>query len=330
MKLSVELKTSPYDIIIEKGALNRAGNELNLDRKVMIVTDSGVPKEYAERVALKCKQGIVRTVSMGEGSKELSTYEALLCELLNNDFTRKDCVVSVGGGVVGDLAGFVAASYMRGIDFYNVPTTVLASVDSSIGGKTAVNFQGVKNIIGAFYQPKKVLIDPDVFKTLPKRQISNGLAEAVKMSLTFDGELFAGFEKGVDFNDLSKLIYKSLDIKRKVVEADEKEKGLRKVLNFGHTLGHGIEVSSGEKLLHGESVALGMLRMCSEPVKERLTKVLNMLNLPTEFDFDKEKALNAISHDKKSNGDTISTIFVEEAGKYEIREMTLDELKERL
>ncbi len=330
MKLSVDLKTSPYDIIIEKGALNRAGRELNLDRKVMIVTDSGVPEEYAKKIASQSKEGVIETVIMGEGSKELGTYEALLGELLNNDFTRKDCIVAVGGGVVGDLAGFVAASYMRGIDFYNVPTSVLASVDSSIGGKTAVNFRGVKNIVGAFYQPKKVLIDPDVFKTLPKRQISNGLSEAVKMSLTFDKELFEYFEKGVDNNDLTEIIYKSLDIKRKVVEADEKENGLRKVLNFGHTLGHGIEVSSGGKLLHGESVALGMLRMCSDHVRERLTKVLKMLNLPTEFDFDREKALNAISHDKKSNGATISTIFVEEVGKYEIREMTLDELKERL
>ena len=330
MKLSVDLKTSPYDIIIEKGALNRAGRELNLDRKVMIVTDSGVPEEYAKKIAAQSKEGVIETVIMGEGSKELGTYEALLGELLNNDFTRKDCIVAVGGGVVGDLAGFVAASYMRGIDFYNVPTTVLASVDSSIGGKTAVNFRGVKNIVGAFYQPKKVLIDPDVFKTLPKRQISNGLSEAVKMSLTFDKELFEYFEKGVDYNDLTEIIYKSLDIKRKVVEADEKENGLRKVLNFGHTLGHGIEVSSGGKLLHGESVALGMLRMCSDYVRERLTKVLKMLNLPTEFDFDREKALNAISHDKKSNGATISTIFVEEVGKYEIREMTLDELKKRL
>ena len=330
MKLSVDLKTSPYDIIIEKGALNMARKELNLDRKVMIVTDSGVPEEYAKKIAAQSKEGVIENVIMGEGSKELGTYEAFLGELLNNDFTRKDCIVAVGGGVIGDLAGFVAASYMRGIDFYNVPTTVLASVDSSIGGKTAVNFRGVKNIVGAFYQPKKVLIDPDVFKTLPKRQISNGLSEAVKMSLTFDKELFEYFEKGVDYNDLTEIIYKSLDIKRKVVEADEKENGLRKVLNFGHTLGHGIEVSSGGKLLHGESVALGMLRMCSDHVRERLTKVLKMLNLPTEFDFDREKALNAISHDKKSNGATISTIFVEEVGKYEIREMTLDELKKRL
>ena len=330
MKLTVELKTSPYDIVIERGALSRAGKELNLDRKVMIVTDSGVPEEYAKEIASQSKEGVIETIIMGEGSKELGTYEALLGELLNNDFTRKDCIVAVGGGVVGDLAGFVAASYMRGIDFYNVPTTVLASVDSSIGGKTAVNFQGVKNIVGAFYQPKKVLIDPEVFVSLPKRQVSNGLSEAVKMSLTFDKELFEQFEKGVNFNDLTEIIYKSLDIKRIVVEADEKENGLRKVLNFGHTLGHGIEVSSGGKLLHGESVALGMLRMCSEPVKERLTKVLEMLNLPTEFDFDKEKAMNAISHDKKSNGATISTIYVREVGKYEIREMTLDELKERL
>ena len=194
MIIPVRLPAGSYDITLSRGALSRAGEIADLDRKVLVVTDSGVPKEYAETVAKQCRSAVTVTVPTGEGSKSLEVFGGLCGTLLENGFTRGDCVVAVGGGVVGDLAGFAAASYMRGIDFYNIPTTVLSQVDSSVGGKTAVNFGGIKNIIGAFYQPKAVIIDPEVLKTLSPRHFSNGLAEAVKMSLTFDRELFELFE----------------------------------------------------------------------------------------------------------------------------------------
>ena len=184
-----------YDIRIERGIIKNAGQYLHLNRRVLIVTDSGVPAQYAASIAAQCKQGVIYTVEQGEASKSLETFGKLLGAMLEHGFSRKDCVVAVGGGVVGDLAGFAASAYMRGIDFYNVPTTLLSQIDSSIGGKTAINFGGVKNIVGAFYQPRAVLIDPDLLHTLPQRQISNGLAEAVKMALTSDKELFDIFER---------------------------------------------------------------------------------------------------------------------------------------
>ncbi|MEE1319023.1 MAG: 3-dehydroquinate synthase family protein, partial [Ruminococcus sp.] len=252
MNIHMDLKENSYDILVERGILNRAGEILNLKRRVLVVTDSGVPEIYAKTVAKQCKEPIICTVESGEASKSLETFGTLLQKMLDNNFSRKDCVVAVGGGVVGDLSGYAAASYMRGIDFYNIPTTFLSQIDSSIGGKTAINLGNVKNIVGAFYQPKKVLIDPDVLSTLPERQISNGLAEAVKMALTSDSELFDIFEKEDIKEKIEKIIIRSLNIKKNVVEQDEKESGLRKILNFGHTIGHGIETSS--ELYHGECV----------------------------------------------------------------------------
>ena len=312
-----------YDVFIERGALDQADKLFSLDRKVLVVTDSGVPADYAKRVAAQCKEAHVATVPAGEGSKSLSTLEALLSVMLQNNFARTDCVVAVGGGVVGDLAGFVASTFMRGIDFYNIPTTVLSQVDSSIGGKVAVNFGGVKNVVGAFYQPKAVLIDPDVLSTLPKRQIANGLAEALKMAMTSDVELFEIFERGEALEKIDAVIERSLRIKKSVVEQDEKESGLRRILNFGHTLGHGIEAASEGKLYHGECVALGMTPMCAPDVRARLIAVLQTLELPTQAEGDIETILNFTNHDKKCEGSAINTVFVDKIGSCRIEKMPL-------
>lgn len=332
MIIKVNLGYTEYDITVERGALNKAGELLNLNRRVLVVTDSGVPTEYAECVAAQCREAFVVTVPQGEESKSLGVYEQLLSKMLSENFTRKDCVVAVGGGVVGDLAGFVASSFMRGVDFYNIPTTVLSQVDSSIGGKVAVNLDGIKNIVGAFYQPKAVIVDPDTLSTLPKRQISAGLAEAVKMALTFDRELFEKIEKEDNpFDIIDEIIARSLKIKRDVVEKDEKEAGLRKVLNFGHTLGHAIESVSGcKELYHGECVALGMLFMCSDDVRKRLETVLEKLDLPLTFEADREEIKKALSHDKKAEDEKISVIVSEEAGTYKIIKESADELAERM
>ena len=233
--------------------------------------------------------------------------------------------MAVGGGVAGDLAGFVAASFMRGIDFYNIPTTLLSQVDSAVGGKTAVNLCGVKNIVGAFYQPKKVIIDSEVLKTLPERQISSGLAEAVKMALCFDVELFELFENGDISGNIDTIIQKSVTIKRDVVEKDEKEASLRRVLNFGHTLAHGIEAQGG--LYHGECVALGMLPMCSPEVKQRLIKVLKKGALPVSVSIEKDDMLSAVSHDKKSESDYINIVRVGKVGTFKIEKASLKEIE---
>lgn len=329
----IPVKTSQFDyeIVIENNCLKKAGEYLNLNRKVLIVTDTGVPQDYAKTVASFCKEPIIKTVPQGEGSKSLKVFEELQVSLMENNFSRCDCVVAVGGGVVGDLSGFAAACYMRGIDFYNIPTTVLSQVDSSIGGKTAINLGKIKNIVGAFYPPKKVLIDVNLLKTLPARQVSNGLAEAVKMALTSDRELFEIFENENIENNIEKIIEKSLRIKKSVVEEDEKETGLRKILNFGHTIGHGIESFENlSTLYHGECVALGMLPMCSSEVRSRLVSVLKKLNLPTECSVDSKKVLEAITHDKKTKGSLVTIVTVEKIGEFNLADIPISDLAQKL
>ena len=217
---------------------------------MFILTDDGVPAQYAQTVADQCKEPHIHTVPQGEGSKSFAVLEELLIKMMELGFTRGDCVCSVGGGVVGDLGGFTAACYMRGIDFYNIPTTILSQVDSSI--------------VGAFWQPKKVLIDPDTLDTLADRQKSSGLAEAVKAGLIADPELFAMFEDFANTRaplDLEKIIAASLIVKKTVVEQDERESGLRKILNFGHTIGHGIESVTG--LLHTRIPRKSIMLCCT-------------------------------------------------------------------
>ena len=319
MTIHMDLGPDSYDILIERGILANAGQHLNLNRRVLVVTDTGVPEVYAMALAEQCRNSVICTVETGEGSKSLTVFGQLLQTMLEHDFSRKDCVVAVGGGVVGDLSGFAASAYMRGIDFYNIPTTLLSQIDSSIGGKTAINLGGVKNIVGAFYQPKKVLIDPDLLKTLPPRQIANGMAEAIKMSLTSDKELFELFETQVIERNLEEIILRSLNIKKSVVEQDEKEAGLRKILNFGHTVGHGIESTS--ELYHGEAVALGMLPMCSETLRPRVIKVLKKCNLYRELQYDWDRITQAAFHDKKANGGSVTVTLVQEPGTYELKTM---------
>ncbi len=331
MILNMALSHDSYPIYIERGALKRAAEYFKLQRRVLIVTDSGVPAEYAASVAAAAKEPTVVTIQEGEASKCMKEYEKLLCVLTEKGFTRDDAVVAVGGGVVGDLSGFVAASYMRGIDFYNIPTTLLSQVDSSIGGKVAIDFEGYKNIVGAFYQPKAVIVDPDVLSTLPKRQVSNGMAEALKMSMTSDPELFRIFEQGEAFKKIDTVIERSLRIKKSVVEQDEKEKGLRKIFNFGHTVAHAIESEYGFlALYHGECVALGMLSMCSGELREKLLKILKSLDLPTEVPVDYEKLIEAMRHDKKMSGNEITVVYVPKIGQFDLKTMPFEELKKSM
>ena len=326
--LHLTLNTGGYDITVGQGLIENADKYFNLNRKVFIVTDSGVPREYAEKIAKNAKESMIITVAEGEDSKSLAVFERLCQAMLDFGITRTDCAVAVGGGVVGDLTGYAAASYMRGIDFYNCPTTLLSQVDSSIGGKTAINFGGIKNILGAFYQPKAVLIDTDVLKTLPKRQLSNGLAEAVKMSLTSDRELFEIFEKADKIDDgiLEEIIIRSLMIKKSVVEKDEKESGLRKILNFGHTFGHAIEAEEEMNgIYHGECVAIGMTVVCSDDVKKRLIPVLKKLDLPTRYEGDLSQALRHILHDKKCDGKLVDIVSVDRVGEFVLQKMSISD-----
>lgn len=330
--IRMNLGANSYNIEIERGGLLKAVQYLNLDRKVMIITDEGVPTEYAEKIAEQCRLGYIKVVPQGEGSKSFQTAEEILKDMLELQFSRKDCVVAVGGGVVGDLSGFVASLYMRGVDFYNVPTTLLSQVDSSIGGKTAVNLAGFKNMVGAFYQPKAVLIDPDTLDTLPERQVVNGLMESIKMGMTNDKELVALCAEENWKENLDKIIEKSLLVKKYVVEEDEKESHLRKILNFGHTIGHGFESVAKGKYLHGECVGLGMLYMSSDNIKEELLKIYKNLGfeVPSEEEFQMDKVKEAITHDKKASASKCSVVYVSEIGNGSIEDWEMKEVLGRL
>ena len=330
MKLTVKTSMGDYNIEIRRGSINSLSEYCDTDKKALIVTDSGVPFEYAEAVSEQFKNSVIKVIPQGEKSKCFDTYKELLEVLSENEFSRADCIVAVGGGVVGDLSGFTAATYMRGIDFYNIPTTLLSQVDSSIGGKTAIDFGGYKNTVGAFYQPKAVIIDSDVLKTLSERQFNNGLAESIKMAATSDKELFELIENNNVKEIIDDVIIRSLKIKKAVVEEDEKETGLRKVLNFGHTIGHAIESVTGlDTLYHGECVALGLIPMCGEKIRPRVINVLKKCNLYRSLDYDWKRIAEATFHDKKAVGDTVTVTTVSEIGCFTLQSMKCLDVIER-
>lgn len=328
--LTVDLVRKGYPVYLEKGGLSRAGAHFDLDRKVMIITDEGVPEAYGKALLSCCASGQILRLPRGEEKKSLRVYQSVIRRLLAEQFTRADALIALGGGTVGDLTGFVAATFYRGIPYYQIPTTVLAAVDAAIGGKTGLDLDNVKNAVGAYCQPSGVLIDPDLFSTLPKEDLASGLAEAVKMALTFDADLFRLFEKEDPETRLEEIIRRCLIIKKEVVEADETETGVRRALNFGHTLGHAIESASFGRLSHGACVALGMIPFCAPAVQKRLLPVLQKLGLPVEAAFDRETAIFSLRHDKKRRGDCIQTVWVPEIGRYEWRTEAVEDLCRRL
>ena len=329
MNVSVKTALGGYDIIFEKGGINRIAELWGAGNKTLVVTDSGVPAEYALTVAEGCKQARIITLPQGEATKQLPFLSKLWEKMVAMELTRSDRVIAVGGGVVGDLAGFAAATYMRGIQFYNIPTTVLSQVDSSVGGKTAIDFGNYKNIVGSFWQPSGVLIDAATLQTLPARQVANGLAEAVKMAATSDAALFEAFEREDIHENMEALLRRAVAIKKGVVERDERESGERKILNFGHTLAHALESKlSFDEMYHGECVALGMLPMCAPQVRERLRKVLTKIGLPTEFPMELSELLEACKHDKKCSGDHITVVYVPEIGSYEMKDISFSQFSE--
>lgn len=327
----------PY-LTLRRGALANAAAHLDLHRRVLVVTDADVPPAYAQALTEAAAQSspaapppIPLTLPSGEATKCPALLAAVHRALLKRDFTRRDCVIAVGGGVIGDLAGFAAATYMRGIDFYNVPTTLLAQLDSSIGGKTAIDFEGVKNVIGAFHPPRHVLIDPDVLDTLPPRQLRAGLAEAIKMAATSDPALFALLERSTDLRaDLPEIIRRALLVKATVVAADPYEANLRRVLNFGHTLGHAIEAAARGDLLHGECVAISMLPFAGPALRPRLAALLRKYGLPTTSPLPPDVLRPFLLHDKKATASAITAVFADEVGTFRFQSLPPDEILARL
>lgn len=336
LKLRMELGERSYDIVLKKGALKRAGQLGNLQRKVLVVSDKGVPAKYVKSIQNQCREGHPFLVPGGEASKSVDCWRQLQERMLALGFDRGDCVAAVGGGVVGDLAGFAAASYMRGIDFFQFPTTTLSQIDSSIGGKVAINLEGAKNVVGAFHQPRLVVIDPDTLSTLPPRQWANGLAEALKTGLIGSSELFHLMEEEDIPQHYQEILYLCLRYKKSIVERDETEQGDRKLLNFGHTIGHGIEAAlqgraEKEVLLHGECVALGMLPMLESRALERRVKaVMRKLGLPRKHTASPDEVLHYIQSDKKRQGEAITVVRVNSPGQGHLESLPMAELSKML
>ncbi|MBR4456769.1 MAG: 3-dehydroquinate synthase [Solobacterium sp.] len=315
MELTVKTASNSYPILIERGALKNAGRFVS-GEKVFLISDDGVPEQWRNLLQAQFPDAPMHVIPQGEGSKCFEVMQEVLAHMLEEHLSRRDTVIALGGGVVGDLSGFCAATYMRGIRYINIPTTMLAMVDSSIGGKTAVDFHGIKNCVGAFWHPSAVIVDPDVLSTLSPRLLHEGMAEAVKMGLTHDAALFELFEHEDYMDHLDEIILRSLQVKKGVVERDEREGGERKLLNFGHTYGHAYESLGGlNKWLHGECVAMGMMTVIRNPgLRSRLAAVLERLQLPTAADCDKEAVCRLIKSDKKADHDTVTIVQVDEPG----------------
>lgn len=331
--LTMDFDERSYDITVSRGAIKHASELFELDRRVLVVTDDGVPAQYSKAIADAAGEPHILTIRHGEASKCPERYLEILKFMLECGFDRHDCVVAVGGGVVGDLAGFAAATYMRGIDLYNIPTTLLSQVDSSVGGKTAIDFLGYKNVVGAFWQPKGVIVDPDVLESLDARQFACGMSEIIKMFATSDGKMFGRLEDKTQCIPVEEIITAALRIKMNVVEQDEHEAGLRRVLNFGHTIGHAIESISADEpypLLHGECVALGMLAITEGEVRRRLMHLLHRYDLPTAFRCDESRFREVLLHDKKAQSGDITVVLVDEIGSFSLKTETVDSIIARI
>jgi len=316
-----------YSVFAGDGLAAKAKDCFALDRRALVVTDDGVPADYAHGIAGQCRTAVLHTMRQGEKNKTPGTVLSLCSLMEQNHFDRHDCVIAVGGGVVCDTAGLAAALYRRGIDFYAVPTTLLAQADASIGGKCGVNLEGVKNLLGVVRAPDGVLLDPSLLSTLPVRELSSGMAELLKIALCFDRDLFdrlaaVGYGNVPSADD----ILCAVRLKAAVVEADEKESGLRRSLNFGHTVGHAIEELTEGRWRHGECVAAGMLPFCSDEVLSLLLPCLAALHLPCVPDIDTALLLPLIRRDKKSKNGLIHVILCEKPGHFSETLMTPEQI----
>ena len=344
MKIITVNASKTYDVKIGQSLLDTAGKELrrlSKAKKIAVVTDSNVEKFYLSRLMESLRQEAFEICSFvfpaGEASKNAETYLRLTRFLAKEHLTRSDLVVALGGGVTGDLAGFAAATYLRGVDFVQIPTALLAMVDSSVGGKTAIDLPEGKNLVGAFYQPLLVLCDIDLLNSLPRENFLDGCGEIVKYGVLGDGNLLSILkEEGLSFPRES-VIARCVEMKRDIVNADEFECGTRQLLNLGHTLGHAVEAKSDFRLTHGCAVAIGLavvtrasvkLGYCKKEDGEMILAALTALGLPADTEYSVEDLFSAMLSDKKRSGDTITCVLPRGIGNCIREKMTFSQLKE--
>lgn len=332
-----------YEILIEKGIISSSGDyikEISKAKKVCLISDTNVYPIYKDKVIKSLEENGFKVIKYvfeaGESSKTIQTVTKMVEFMAENALTRNDLVVALGGGVCGDMAGFAASIYLRGIEFVQIPTSLLAQVDSSVGGKTAVDLPQGKNLCGAFHQPCLVLIDPDTLKTLTPKYFSDGMAEAIKMGCIKSASLFEKIEKEDAKEIIEDIIYECVSLKATVVENDEKEKGERALLNFGHTAGHAIEkLHNFTTISHGESVGIGMVivtkaseanGITEKGTADRIIKVLEKYNLKTEDTNSLKDIITAMNSDKKRTGTAINFILLYSIGESFINPINNEEI----
>lgn len=332
-----------YDILVEKGLINDTGKlvkEVLRGKRALIVTDDIVDKFYTETVKKSLeKENIITSVCVlenGETNKNIESIYNIYSALAKNELSRKDIIIALGGGVIGDMAGYAAATWMRGIDFVQIPTTLLACVDSSVGGKTGINIKEGKNLVGAFHSPRLVIMDSDVLNTLPKREFNAGMAEVIKHAFLFDKKLLEYLENNNNNFDMDFILKRNCELKGHIVEIDYKEKKERMFLNFGHTIGHSVENAAGYGvLLHGEAVAIGVIFAIEYGIKKGITKDKSILerakNIFTKFSLPTAIPSNinlkdAIKLDKKRSNDEINFVFLESIGKPYVEKVSIKDI----
>jgi 3-dehydroquinate synthase len=343
--VNVKIASKSYDVLFGRNLIDEAGIYAASVLPVNIaavITDSVVDGLYSERLIASLKRAGFGTVKYvfpaGETSKNAYNYIQILEFMAEQGLTRTDAVFALGGGVAGDMAGFAAATYLRGIGFVQVPTTLLAMVDSSVGGKTGIDLRAGKNLAGAFYQPDRVLIDFSVLETLPDEKLSDGWAEIIKYGMICDRELLEKliYKDGAGLEDI---IVRCVEIKRDIVGGDEKESGIRKLLNFGHTVGHAIEKCSDYTVSHGRAVAIGMAvitragvraGLCGNDCLDVLTELLTKYRLPDKTDINEAELFEAMLSDKKRNAEGITLIVPETVGSCVLKNVSLDYARELL
>ena len=348
----VNLGSKSYDIEIERGLVSRLGGKIKAllpkAETAAIITDSNVGPLYASVLKDSLEKGGIAVTTLtfkaGEESKNLQTLGTLYDGLADAGLTRTDAVIALGGGVTGDMGGLAAATFLRGVAFIQVPTSLLATVDSSVGGKVAVDLPSGKNLVGAFYQPKAVYIDPDLLKTLPVRYLHDGLAEVIKYGCIRDRDLFVMLEKIQNDAELlecvDEIIETCCNIKARIVEQDEFDTGERMLLNFGHTLGHAVEKTFHfDRYSHGEGVGIGMVLLTQQSEKlgltecgtaDRLVALLQKFQLPVDVQMRQDDFLRAITLDKKKRGSSLTLILLKKIGESFLQKIEFEELKRYL
>ncbi len=340
--ISVEGVSNPYNCIIGKGVISLLPEKISAltkAKKVLLITDDNVDNLYGEMVLNLITDGgfdcIKFVFQNGEEHKNLETVSNILEFAVKNEISRSDCIVALGGGIVGDTAGFCASILLRGIDFIQIPTTFLSAIDSSVGGKTGVNLREGKNLAGAFYQPKTVICDTDFLSSLTPDLFSDGTAEAIKYGVIFDKELFYKFSTNFSEN-ITDIISRCIELKADVVKQDEFDTGLRQLLNFGHTIGHSIEKCSNYKISHGKAVAIGMvmasragykMEISKEDYSNDIVSVLKKNNLPYRCEFSPKELLSVMLKDKKRTSSNITLVIPQELGKCVLYKCPVDQLE---